>query len=53
MLDCLQNETFLHTTDKYYFNPLCEIVRMLLERGLFHSCDCTSTSQRCVTATGL
>jgi len=53
MFDCLQNKTFLHRVDKYYFNSLCEIAARLLEKGLFHSCDSAIASQPCVTDTGL
>lgn len=33
MLDCLQNETFRHGIDPYYFNPLSETAATLLGEG--------------------
>lgn len=53
MHNCLQNKTFMHGVDKYYFEPMCEIMTTSLEKGLSDGCDCAITSQPRVTAAGL
>lgn len=53
MLNSLQNKTFMHGIDKYYFKPMCEIMTASLEKGLVDSCVCAITRQPCVPAAGI